>query len=664
MDSKLKKAIVQIFNRKRSMHRIFFFFFLLSSLIAALPELTPQDVKKKTEEILQSHISYKSLTPFLMQRAIQNFLEELDPSKTYFLQKEVETWLNLSSDALEKAIKGFSSFDYSPFESIHRSFLKAMERRNELEQNLPEIFPSSLPPKEISPPKELDWALSSEELLERLKTIQEIQLQICQKFLEESSETFFQRIQKQRKNRETAILGSTLEERKKWIYTHILKAISSSLDANTNYFTPSETTQLLIQIQQKLFGIGAQFRDNLNGFLILRLLENSPASKEGKLKAGDLIIGVNQEPVIGLDITEVAEKIRGEKGTKVLLTILREAKYPSHPKEKLEVEIIRGEIILDESRLETFFEPFGEGILVTFRLFSFYQDKANSSSLDIRHRLEELQKQYKIEGIILDLRNNAGGLLTEAIAVAGLFMNPGVVASIKDHKGSIQPLRNTNPHKVWDGPLLILTNRASASAAEIVSQSLQDYGRAIVVGDIHTYGKGTYQTFTLDLSQKGKVNPKGEYKVTRGKYYTVSGKSPQLTGVQVDIEVPSLISYLDIGEEFTKYPLENDSIPSMFEDDLSDLPFFSRLEILPIYQPNLQKKLSLFTQFLPILKQNAQSRIQKNSLYQKTLHDLQEKKVESVWIQAFELSDLQWIESKNILKDLISLLQKEAALAS
>src|SRR5262249_27228595 len=154
----------------------------------------------------------------------------------------------------------------------------------------------------------------------------------------------------------------------------------------------------------------------------------------------------------------------------------------------------------------------------------------------------------------------------------------------------IQHLREVEGKPIWEGPLTILVNRASASAAEIVAQTLQDYGRAVVVGDDHTFGKGTFQTFTLDPITNPKVNPQGEYKVTRGRYYTVSGKSPQLSGVFSDIVVPGMLSYLDIGESFSKYPLENDSIEPHFDDDLSDLSAFHRLQLGPMYRYNLQTR--------------------------------------------------------------------------
>ena len=648
--------------RTRTMGRFLWILGLIwLPLQAEMPQITPYDVRNNLKKIMSAHFSYKTMSPKIMERAIENYIEELDPSKTYFLQEDLQAWLEPSPELLDQAIADFKAQKYPLFEEIHSKFLKALERRTFLEEkvNATSIEPAK---KTSLVSNKLDWVKNQEELFDRLKHIRSLQLYVYNKFSEESQKKFFQRIEKQRKGREEKILGKTPDERQKWILVHVLKAMSSALDANTCYLTPDETRNFMSQLQQKIFGIGAVFRDNLNGFSVLRLIENSPASKE--LKLNDLIISVDDEPVIGLDIAEVAEKIRGEKGTKVKLTLLRDHPEQENKQEKLEILITRGEIVLEETRVESVYEPFGGENLVTLKLSSFYHDKNYSSSKDIRKNLEELKKEHKISGVILDLRNNAGGLLSEGVAVAGLFMDYGIVVSLKDENGKISHFRNTEPSKVWDGPLLILTNKASASAAEVVAQCLQDYGRALVIGDTRTFGKGTYQTFSLTHADPKKVNPKGEFKITRGKYYTVSGKSPQLIGVKADIEIPSLLIKAEVGEEFHKYPIENDSIEPRYEDALADLNLFHRMELLSTYQANQQKKLTDLEKFLPFLKKNSEERIKKNLLYQKALSDLEEQKFESEWVRAFELSDLQWIEAKNILKDLLTFEQKEALLAS
>lgn len=622
------------------------------------PQLSAREVKAKVEEILKAHVSYKTLTPDLMERVFHNFLEELDPTKTYFVEDDVKAWEKPSDFVLQTAVKGYKEGNFSTFAEIYSQFLVAIERRRLFEE---EIAGQSLPKDVASEEfKDLEWAPSEELLLERLGRIKGLQAEAVSKLDDEMKGKFFQRIEKKRINREAEFLDPNEAERSKLMLSCFLKAVTSSLDAHTNYFTPSEAGQFMIQVQQRLFGIGAQLHDNLDGLVVKRILENSPASQSNKVKINDKIIAVNHEPVVGLDIAEAVEMIRGEKGSPVHLTMLREGEEDGERRvEKLEIELIRNEVVLEETRLETSFEPFGDGVIASLKLFSFYQDDKSSSAQDIRKALEQIKKEHKLKAVLLDLRGNAGGLLTQAVAVTGLFINKGIVVSIQDSTGKIQHLREVEGRPIWDGPLFTCVNRASASAAEIVAQTLQDYGRGIVLGDDHTFGKGSFQTFTLDSVNGQKVNPQGEYKVTRGKYYTVSGKSPQLDGVQSDIEIPGILSQIEIGEKYAKFPLENSSIEAHFEDDLSDLSQIHRMQLGPMYRYNLQQKLSTYDPYLEKVRSNSKERIRKNKNYQKFLSDIEKKNFDAESVNLFSQNDLQIAEAFNVIKDLVFLMSLE-----
>ena len=190
-------------------------------------------------------------------------------------------------------------------------------------------------------------------------------------------------------------------------------------------------------------------------------------------------------------------------------------------------------MVLEESRLETSVEPFGDGVIAHLRLLSFYQDpKALRAEIFAKpsKTSKKIISSWESSWICAAIREDC---CPRPSLYTGLFINKGIVVSIKDNTGKVQHLGKLEGKPIWDGPLCVLVNRASASAAEIVAQTLQDYGRAIIVGDDHTFGKGTFQTFTLDAINNPKINPQGEYKVTRGRYYTVSGKSPQLVGVEI-----------------------------------------------------------------------------------------------------------------------------------
>ncbi|MES2121729.1 MAG: S41 family peptidase, partial [Chlamydiota bacterium] len=325
--------------------------------------------------------------------------------------------------------------------------------------------------------------------------------------------------------------------------------------------------------------------------------------------------------------------------------------------EKLDVDLIRGEIVLKDARLTSAYEPYGDGAIGIIQLFSFYQDGNSSSSSDVAEAIEKLKKEHNLKGIVLDLRHNSGGLLPQAVSVSGLFISKGIVVSVKDNTDQIHHLRNIESKKVWDGPLVVLTARTSASAAEIVAQALQDYGRAIVVGDPETFGKGTFQIFTMESSNYGKVNPKGEYKVTRGRYYTVSGKSPQLVGVKADIIVPGLFSEMDIGEKYSKFPVGTDQIDPNFVDTLSDVPPIHRAQLNRIYKQDLQPILTTYQPYIEYLKTNSEERIAQNKNYQNFLKELAKKDSFSDTSDFFGQNDLQLIETTNIMKDLIYFMQ-------
>lgn len=642
------------------MIRKYLFLILLFFCVAEAkpPQLSSKDVKTKIEEILKAHASHKNLSSELMERTLKNFLEELDPTKTYFIEGEIAEWQHPSEQVLQRALSGFKNCDFSLFQEIHEVFLKAIERRGAIESEIANReLPKGVKSEEF---KDLAWAVCYEDLINRNLRIKSLQVEATEKLGEENRSKFMQRLIKRRTNREQELTGANEDERRKTTLSLVLKAATASLDSHTNYFTPNEANQFMIQVQQRLFGIGAQLRDDLDGLSVVRIIENSPASQSNKLKINDKIIAVDNEPVIGMEISEAVELIRGEKGTPVLLTVLRESGEEEKRTEKMEIELIRNEVVLEETRLESNIEPYGDGAIGTLKLFSFYQDPKSSSASDMRKAIEQMKRENNLKGVILDLRSNAGGLLTQAVSVTGLFINKGIVVSIKDNTGKVQHLREVDGKPAWEGPLFVLVNRASASAAEIVAQTLQDYGRAVVLGDDHTFGKGSFQTFTLDPIINPKVNPQGEYKVTRGRYYTVSGKSPQLSGVISDITIPGILSQLDIGEKFAKFPLENDQIDPHFDDDLSDLSPFHRIQLGPTYRHNLQTQLTTYVPYLDVLKKNSKVRIDSNKNYQNFLKEIEKKNFDSEMIDIFGQTDLQLVEALNVMKDLIFLMKLES----
>ncbi len=623
------------------------------------PELTPHTTYTKAEEIFKNHVTFKELTPEITARALKNFQEELDPTKTYLLASEVASWEEANTELLEALVSDYKKGNFEQYDEKYQVMIEAIKRRNRLEKKIANLqIPKDAKASDF---KELKWAKDEKELEERLLRLRALQIETADQLEIDSKEQFMQRLAKRRASREDEILqGGKKTYQKQQMLAYFLKSFSGALDSHTAYFTPQEANQFMIQVQQRLFGIGAQLRDDLTGFTLVRLLEGGPALRDGHLKANDKIIAVNHEPVAGMDIIEAVDLIRGPKGTAVGLTIVREIGEGSDKKiEKFDVEVIRDEIVLKESRLETEKVPYGNGVIAYIRLFSFYQDPKDSAASDIKAALDEIKEKERLMGVILDLRGNVGGLLPQGVAVAGLFIKKGVVVSIKDSAGNIQHLRNFDGSVTWDGPLIVLTNKGSASAAEIVAQTLQDYGRALLVGDPYTWGKGSYQVFTLESGNVNKVNPQGEYKVTRGLYYTVSGKSPQLTGTKVDIEIPGGLTELEIGESYAKFPLENDEIAPNFIDNLADIHPFHRGKMMRLYKKDQQEKVDLYAPYLDTLSKNSKLRIEQNKNYQSFLKEIKKEEFDLENMERYGQNDLQLEESVNVMKDLILIAGQE-----
>ncbi len=623
---------------------------------ARSPAIDPSTTKEKIDEIMSVHASQKKVNPTLIQRAFVNFIEELDPTKTYFVESDIHEWLEPSEQLIVSTEQGYEQQDFSNFFQIHQAMVKAIERRDRIEQS---IDLDALPTKVDSTKfKDLKWAKDEGELQTRIMEVKALQLQAAKRLNDELQEKSLKRIDKIRRQHEEELLTTDCEKREKVLLAKVLKSFASSLDSHTVYFTPDEAEQFLINVQQRLFGIGAALRDDINGFRVIKIVEGGPAERSGELKVDDLIIAVNGEPVVGMNITDAVNLIRGEEDTPVVLTVIREKKDDDMTLEQtLDVTILRGEVVLKETRYEVGYEPFGDGVIAYLRLFSFYQDPEFSSATDLANQLSKLKEEHKVLGVVLDLRSNSGGMLSQAVAVAGLFITKGVVVSIKDEEGKVQHLRDIDGRTVWNGPLVVLINRASASASEIVAQTLQDYGRALVIGDDHSFGKGSFQTFTLNAGGQGNVNPEGEYKVTRGRYYTVSGKSPQLVGVQSDIVVPGPYSEIEIGEKFAKYPLETDSIAPNFDDDLSDLPYFQRSKISSLYKYNLQQRSEELLPLIPTLRANSEKRVENSKAYQAMLEELKKKEVplDEEPKEDRVHPDFQLTEGMNVMRDLIVL---------
>lgn len=369
------------------------------------------------------------------------------------------------------------------------------------------------------------------------------------------------------------LLESINENDSKDVVNFFLSSLATAYDPHTEYMSTDESDNFRIHMSHKLVGIGALLGQKEDGAEIQGIVVGGPADKQGELKLNDRIIGVAQGEeefvdVKYLKLQKIVDMIRGDKGTTVRIKIVP----ADDPSANRVIAIIRDEVPLKEklANAEMLVTPpdLGKALKVGWiNLSNFYADMENgtvSTSADVERLLRRLMKE-KIDGLVLDLRDNGGGSLDEAIKLTGLFVPSGPVVQAKDWRGSITWRDSDNEKPVYDGPMIVLVNKASASASEILAAALQDYRRALIVGDQSTFGKGTVQTI-LPVERympffSDKKNA-GDLKVTIQKFYRIAGGSTQLKGVESDIKLPSIRDVLDIGEASADNPLPYDTIPA------------------------------------------------------------------------------------------------------
>jgi carboxyl-terminal processing protease len=389
-----------------------------------------------------------------------------------------------------------------------------------------------------------------------------------------------------------------------------LTTIAGLYDPHSTYFSADTYEDFGIQMKLQLVGIGAMLGTEDDTCVVREIVPGGPADLNRQLKPNDKILAVAQgdaEPVeiIGLKLRKIVDMIRGSKDTRVRLIVQPASATDSSVRK--EIVITRDVVKLDSARARAavFQVPGAEGATVplgVITLPAFYgggddgdtdTDKS-SASQDVAKLIVQL-KQAGIQGLVLDLRHNGGGYLSEAIELAGLFIHKGPVVQVKDYEGEIQVDSDKAENLTYDGPMAVLVDRFSASASEIVAGALQDYGRAVVIGDSSTHGKGSVQTvvemrrFAPQLANSPAKT--GAAKITIQKFYLPDGSSTQLKGVISDIVLPSVDQYLPIGESDLKHALVWDKIrTSSFHGEPIDRRVLARLQLLSAErQGNLQE---------------------------------------------------------------------------
>ncbi len=359
-----------------------------------------------------------------------------------------------------------------------------------------------------------------------------------------------------------------------------LNTVANVYDPHTEYFKPQAREEFDLSLTGKLEGIGATLREDDGYIKVVSIVPGSASWRQKELKAEDKILKVGQgaeEPVdiVDASVEEAVKLIRGKKGTEVRLTVLEPGGQTKV------ISIIRDVVIVDESYAKSaVLEPLNSKRKIGYIFLPvFYHDFNHStgrnSAADVRKELEKL-KAKNVDGIILDLRNDGGGSLDDAIDMAGLFIDNGPVVQVKSRNGRIEVREDGDPAVVYGGPLVVMVNTFSASASEILAAAMQDYQRAVIVGTDTTWGKGTVQ-MVQDLDNMGgnidaSLKPLGAVKPTMQKFYRVSGGSTQLRGVAPDILLPDSYTELDMGERSMDYAMPWDTIAALDIHRWKNLP--------------------------------------------------------------------------------------------
>jgi carboxyl-terminal processing protease len=531
----------------------------------------------------QGHYSRHKLDDEVSRRFLKNYLDQLDYNHLFFTQKDVDAFETKYATELDDDILLGNP---NPAFEIWDIYTKRVEERAAkvkelLKQNFDFKSDRTVELNRQKSPWPKDDAEADKLWSDRIEG----------EFLQEKlTEHPVEPPLKVITRRYNQLLRNIHEQTREDVVKTFLDVLAQTYDPHSNYLSKSDLESFNIQMRLSLVGIGAELRSEEGYAKIMDLVPGGPAQKDARLKVGDRISAVAQgdkefTDVMDMKLDKVVELIRGKKGTTVRLRVV-----PAHSTNTKIIDIVRDEVKLKDkaASAEIIERPDAQSQpqrLGWIRLPSFYADMeragakgAASTTQDVLTLLNRL-KQENISGLVIDLRNNGGGSLEEAVNLTGLFIKKGPVVQERDSNGNPHVNRTQKTSvQVYDGPLVVLTNRLSASASEIFAAALQDYGRAVIVGDDSTFGKGTVQTM-LEIGRffpflGSNSSDAGALKLTIQKFYRIAGGSTQLHGVTSDIKLPSLYDMPDFGESALKNPMPYDVVDAVPFDKVTDHPLF------------------------------------------------------------------------------------------
>lgn len=558
----------------------------LSPVASAALTLESEPVHKQTAldivaGLQGGHYARKVLNDQLASDLLAAYLDDLDPGRIYFVQPDLARYNAFRTDLDDDFKRG----DVKRAYEIYNHYLALTEQHinyniSQLENEL-QSFRFDIDESIDTDRSDDAWPANEAERTQlwrkRLKSAL-LNLKLSDKTVEEARDTLLKRYRSQLER-----LSQTNSED---VFQRYTNALTELYDPHTQYFSPRRSENFQINMSLSLEGIGAVLQRENEHTKIVRLVPAGPADKTGKLKAGDMIVGVGQddsgdiEDVVGWRLDEVVQLIRGPKGSTVRLEIIPADADEGSPRKV--IEIVRNQVKLEEQAAQKKvidLNYHGQDLkLGVIEIPTFYIDFAalqngdkdyKSTTRDVARLIKEL-KAENVQGLVIDLRNNGGGSLREANEMVGLFINRGPTVQIQDANGRIDILGDRDKSVAYDGPVAVLVNRLSASASEIFAGAMQDYQRGIIVGG-QTFGKGTVQALQpLDH---------GQLKLTHAKFYRISGESTQHKGVVPDISFPTLYDTKEIGESALDGALPWDKVrPVRHGRFIGFKPFLDTLE--------------------------------------------------------------------------------------
>jgi carboxyl-terminal processing protease len=526
-----------------------------------------QILKLVGDMLVQAHFSPQNINDAFSKKIFTKYLTDLDPEKNMFLESDISALQKKYDTKIDEEIKG-APVEF--FLSAGKVFNARMEEAAKMcTALLSKPFDFAVDEEVLLDGDKLAYAGSSTEIKERWrKKIKFLTLERYTDLLDvreknKGKEGFVVKtdaeLEKEAREKVKKITDRLFERfRFKFSdddkFNLFVNAITNTMDPHTEFFPPVDKRYFDEEMSGRFFGIGAQLQYDEGNIKITSIVAGTPAWKSGELKPGDIIQKVGQgkeEPVdlTGFLVTDAVKLIRGKKGTEVALTVKK-----ADGSLKI-ITLVRDEIVQDETFARSAVVKSGNSKIGYIFLPEFYADfenaNGNRSYIDVQKEVVKLKEQ-KVDGIVIDLRNNGGGSLYDVVQMAGLFIEDGPIVQVKDRENKPSVLRDKDKSVLYTGPLAVMVNEFSASASEIFAAAIQDYGRGVVIGSTSTYGKGTVQRnigldpetgFSMSNSELGTV------KLTLQKFYRINGGSTQLRGVTSDIVLPDQLEHLKVREK-------------------------------------------------------------------------------------------------------------------